>query len=287
SVTAAGGSLALSSTKAYGTCVSSASMSWTNSSSCSPNRDNTGHSPAPCTGTVGDGSGNCGTSNATGLTAPATTSMPQFYYSSSDWSGPYAIVNENSGNCSTIATDIGSKISTGVSGNYNLVFYISPACALTIPNNTTYTLKGNAVIVTLGSFSSTGLTVTTNSGSCTGSSTDNAGDPMYPDSGYCQFDIIVPYDTVTTPTSSCVYPASHATTWDISFGNTTDLSGVDLYGYTPCWLNVNQSSRINGQGIAGVVNEANNFQMNYHKILVPGFVPSGYNVAPEFFRECS
>src|SRR5205085_12302639 len=51
SVTAAGGSLALSSTKAYGTCVSSASMSWTNSSSCSPNRDNTGYSPASCTGT--------------------------------------------------------------------------------------------------------------------------------------------------------------------------------------------------------------------------------------------
>ncbi len=156
-----------------------------------------------------------------------------------------------------------------------------------IPNNKTFTLKGNAIIITTGSFSSTGLTVTTSSGSCNTSATDNSGNAMYPDSGKCQFDIFVPYDTVSSPTSSCVYPASHATTWDITFQTTTDLSGVDFYGYTPCWLNINQSSQINGQGVAGVVNEANHFTMNYKKIVVPGFLPTGYDAAPEFFRECS
>jgi hypothetical protein len=287
SVKAAGGTITLSGSKAFGSCTSSGAQTWTNSSACSPNRDNTGFNPAACTGTVGDGSANCGTANASGLTGPASTSMPQFYYSAADWASPYTIVNETGGNCTTIESDIESKISSGVSNNFNLVFYINPSCALSIPQNKTFTLQGNTIIITTGSFTTSNLVVTTSSGSCTNTSTkDASGNLMYPD-GICQFDVIVPYDTVASPTSSCVSPSSDPGTWDISFGNTTDLSGVDFYGYTPCWLNINQSSKINGQGVAGVINEANHFTMNYKQISVPGFVPSGYNPAPEYFRECS
>ncbi len=290
SVTAAGGSITLTTTNAFGKCTSSGGQTWNNSSACSPNRDSTGFNPAPCTQTVGNGSANCGTANAAGLTAPPSSDMPQFLYSSSDWTGPYTVVNESSGNCTTIESDMASKISSGVSGNYNLVFYINPSCALTIPNNTTFTLKGNAIIITTGSFSSTGFTVATSSGSCNTSATDNAGNAMYPNS-ICQFDVLVPYDTVATPTSSCplpnLSPPNPLGAHDISFGSTTDLSGVDFFAYTPCSLDLSQKTRINGQGVAGVVNEANNFQLNFHKIVVPGFLPTGYNVAPEFFRECS
>jgi len=104
---------------------------------------------------------------------------------------------------------------------------------------------------------------------------------MYPN-GMCQFDVIVPSDAST---SACT-AASHPTTWDITFGTTADLSGVDTIDYTPCWLNLGQSNTINGQAIAGVVNESNSFHMSFHSLSIPGFAPTGYNSAPEYFREC-
>src|SRR5207237_6124061 len=100
--------VSLSNTKGFGSCSSGGSMTWSNWSVCAPNRDNTGFNPASCTQTVGNGTANCGTANASGLTGPASSQMPQFYYSTSDWASPYTIVNESSGSCSTIATDIGN-----------------------------------------------------------------------------------------------------------------------------------------------------------------------------------
>src|SRR5205814_9696532 len=78
------GAMSLSNTKGFGSCSSGGSMTWSNGSVCSPNRDNTGFNPASCTQTVGNGTANCGTANATGLTGPASSQMPQFYYSTSD-----------------------------------------------------------------------------------------------------------------------------------------------------------------------------------------------------------
>src|SRR5205814_6252868 len=98
----------------------------------------------------------------------------------------------------------------------------------------------------------------------------------------------VPTATVADPSTCTTFAQQNSTAVpNIAFGNTTDLSGVDVFLYTPCWLNINQSANINGQGVAGVVNEANHFTMSYHKLVIPGFIPAGYNAAPEFFRECS
>ncbi len=283
-VTAVGGSVTLSAASAFGMCKAGGSQSWS-SSQCSPNKDGTGFAPAPCMGTVGDGTANCGSSNVLGLAMPPTTDMLVFTYNASDWSPAYAVVNESSGNCGTIATDIANKIAAGVSGNYNLLFYINPGCALNIPNNTTYNLKGNTIIVTTGSFSTGNLQVTTSAGTCNTNATDNAGNPLYPNAK-CQFDVIVPTNVVANPTASCVPPAADPGTWDITYGNTTNTSGVDGLNYTPCWLNVTQSSNISGQGIAGVVDEANNFKMVFHPLTIPGFSPTGYQAAPAYFREC-
>jgi hypothetical protein len=288
-ITAAGGNVTLiGPTMGYGTCIASALEVWDSSSRCSSSRDSgNAYLPMQCAGTVGSGATACGTANAVGLTPPPVSDFPQFSWASSDWQGAYQVVTESSGNCGTVATDIASKIGTGVSGNYNLVFYVSPSCALTIPNNTTYTLRGNVIIVTTGAFTSSGLTVTTNAGSCSSSAQDNNGNAMYPNA-LCQFDVIVPTDTVAVP-STCTPLAQQSSTTvpNITFGNNTDLSGVDVFLYTPCWLNINQSTNINGQGVAGVINEANHFTMKYHKLVVPGFFPAGYQAAPEFFRECS
>jgi hypothetical protein len=285
--TAAGGSLSLQGSANYGYCRSSGSMSFS-SSRCSRNRDpGDAFMPAACSGTVGDGSTGCGTSNMAGLTAPPALDVPIFTYTASDWSPAYTVVNETSGNCSTIVSDITSKISTGVGGKYDLLFYINPGCALSWPSNNSYALQGNTIIVTTGSFSSSGnTTLSTASGSCGSNATDNYGNPLYP-SQLCQFDVIVPTSTVANPTSSCVPPSSDPGTWDISFGNSTDMSGVDAINYTPCQLTLGQSTNINGQGIAGVINESNHFNMSFHALSIPGFSPIGYNAAPRFFRECN
>jgi hypothetical protein len=223
-----------------------------------------------------------------GLTAPPALDVPIFTYTASDWSPAYTVVNETSGNCSTIVSDIQSKISTGVGGKYDLLFYINPGCALNWPNGTT-ALKGNTIIVTTGSFASGGgsaTTLSTASGSCGSNATDNYGNPLYPNQ-LCQFDVIIPTSTVANPTSSCVPPSSDPGTWDISFSNTTDMSTVDAVNYTPCQLTLGQTSNINGQGIAGLINESNHFNMNFHALSIPGFSPIGYNPAPRFFRECA
>jgi type II secretory pathway pseudopilin PulG len=282
--TAAGGSLDLSSSDNYGICKSSGLELWSSSNArCSRTRDASGYRPAVCAGTVGDGSTGCGTSNAAGLTAPPSMEMPTFTYDPTDWSPVYTVVNEATGNCSAIASDISSKISTGVGGNYNLVFYINPGCALNLSG--TFTLRGNAIIVTTGSFDAKSVTISTSAGSCNTSVTDNNGNPMYPNA-MCQFDVFVPTDVVPNPTSSCVPPANDPGTWDIIYEATANMQQVDSINFTPCQLTIGQQSRINGQGIAGVVNQANNFQMYFHQLKVPGFTPTGYNAAPVYFREC-
>jgi Tfp pilus assembly protein PilX len=295
SVTAAGGTLNMSGVFAYGTCKSSGIQTWTSGSECSPNKDASLFSPVTCAGSPGDGSANCGTGSMTGLSAPPITVMPTFLYTCSDWGSPcdatgtpYAIVNETSGDCATtIPNDIISKIGSGVNGDYDIVFYINPACNLVMPNNSVLSLKGNTIIVTKGSYSSSGITVSTAAGSActTSNATDLSGNAMYPNHR-CQFDIIVPSDVVVTPTSSCVPPAVDPGTWDISFGQNTDMSGVDGFNYTPCQVTLGQSATLNGQSIAGVVNEANHFTMSYYPLKVPGFIPTGYNAAPSYFREC-
>jgi Tfp pilus assembly protein PilX len=286
--TAAGGSLTLSgSSQGYGYCRSSGTMSWnTSSARCSASRDpSNAYAPALCSGSIGDGTTGCGTSNMLGLTAPLALDTPNFTYAASDWSGAYTVVNESSGDCTAIMSDIITKITSGVSGKYDLVFYVNPGCPLSWPSNSSYALKGNTLIITKGSFSSGNTTLTTASGSCGSSATDNQGNAMYPNA-LCQFDVLVPSDTVVTPTSSCVPPATDPGTWDISFGNTTDMGGVDSLNYTPCQITLGQSSTLNGQYIAGVVNQANHFNLSFHPIAVPGFTPVGFNVAPRYFREC-
>lgn len=281
----AGGNISLSSTAAYGSCVASGLVSFS-SSRCSASRDSSGFAPAACAGTIGDGTTGCGTAHAAGLTPPPATDMPVFTYLNTDWTPVYAERLEVSGTCSTIAADIQDKITNGVGGNYNIVFYISTVCPnLAIPMNTTYNLKGNVAIVTRGSYSSSNLTVTTQAGYCNTNLQDNAGNPMYP-YGKCLFDVIVPTDTVPGATGTCQSTTTVPGPWDISYGNQTDLSGVDAFNFTPCWLNLGQSAQFNGQGIAGVVNEANSFIMVFHKLVIPGFIPAGYNAAPVFFREC-
>jgi hypothetical protein len=210
SITAAGGTLTMSGVAAYGTCKSSGSQTWTSGTECSPNKDATSFSPAACTGSPGDGSVNCGSGGLTGLSAPPISPMPTVRDSGSDWGSPcdatgvpYAIVNEASGDCATtIPNDITSKIASGVNGEYDIVFYINPGCNLVMPNNSTLSLKGNTIIVTRGSYTSSGIAVSTAAGStCTTSNaTDLFGNAMYPNHR-CQFDIIVPSDVVVTPTS--------------------------------------------------------------------------------------
>jgi hypothetical protein len=295
-ITAAGGNVTMSGSSAYGTCTASGSQNWSAADSrCSPNKDSSGFLPAVCTGAPGDGSANCGSSSAAGLSAPPTADMPDFTYVCSDWGSPcgntgvpYATVNETSGDCTTtIPNDISSKISSGVNGNYNIVFYINPGCDLNWPVNTAFSLKGNTIIVTRGSYTSSNMTVSTASGSAcqTSSATDLSGNPMYPNQR-CQFDVIVPSDVVATPTSSCVPPAADPGTWDITFGNQTDMSTVNQLNFTPCQVTLGQSANINGQSIAGVVNEANHFTMDFSPVKVPGFSPTGYQAAPTYFREC-
>jgi type II secretory pathway pseudopilin PulG len=284
--TAAGGSLTLSSSDNYGICKSSGLELWSPSNSrCSRTRDASGFRPAVCAGTVGDGSEGCGTSNAAGLTAPPIMEAPTFTYDAADWSPVYTVVPEDSGNCPAIATDIQNKISTGVSGNYNLVFYIDPGCALDLSGPATLSLKGNTIIVTKGSVNVKSMTIQTASGYCNTSAIDNNGNAMYPNA-MCQFDVFVPSDVVPNPTSSCVPPSANPGTWDIKFQSTTDMQTVDSINFTPCHLFIGQQSRINGQGIAGVLWEANNFKMYFHPLKVPGFTPTGFNAAPVYFREC-
>lgn len=302
SITAAGGSITLSNSMGYGTCKASLSLVWDSNSRCSSTRDSTGFAPVACSGTIGDASTGCGTANASGLTAPNISDMPDFTYTPTDWSGTYAIVNETSGSpgqaCpSSITTDIQNAVSNGVSGNYNVLFYINPGCALSFPNNTftssTGALRGNVVIITRGWFDSGNNTfttaTTTPSPNCLdGTAKDSWGYALYPDQ-VCQFDVMVPNDTVASPTTSCLSSPTYATNtaWpNITFGTAADLSGVDTFDYTPCWLNLNQQNQINGQGVAGVVNEGQSFKMSFRLLSLPGFSPTGYTAAPEYFREC-
>jgi hypothetical protein len=36
----------------------------------------------------------------------------------------------------------------------------------------------------------------------------------------------------------------------------------------------------------GVVNTGKSFKMRFHPLSLPGFSPTGYTEAPEYFREC-
>jgi hypothetical protein len=136
------------------------------------------------------------------------------------------------------------------------VYRVTPACAISWSNNTSFTLPNDMAIVTDGGISSQNKTTFTSSG--------------FTHSLYW----IVPSG------SSCP-------TGDVSTSNNTSFVDVKVFVYTPCTASFsNNNAGVGGQVFAGNVTITNQFTLNFSPVLIPGNGDiTGYKVNIAYVRE--
>jgi hypothetical protein len=182
---------------------------------------------------------------------PPALTLPHFTYTATDWTNKgYTIMNFSS--CTLAQTFINAL----PVGNY--VVRITPQCALSWGNNSSFTLQGNLAIITDGSVTFQNRSNVSGSGA-----TYN----LY---------FIRPWVSGL----SCAGGAN-----DINFSNNTNFSSVNVAVYTQCAANMANQNGQNGQIFAGTVNITNQMGFNYVPILFPGAPQLGYDVFISYIRE--
>jgi hypothetical protein len=183
--------------------------------------------------------------------APPAKTFPVITWNQSAWQNAGWTVKTISSCSYFTPTNVQSDLATG-----KTVYRVTPACALTWSNNTSFSLANDMAIVTDGSIGSANKTTFTGSGS-----TRN----LY---------WIVPYGT------AC--PAGN-----VSTSNNTSFSNVKVFVYTPCTASFsNNNAGTGGQIFAGNVTISNLFTLNYSPLLIPGAGDiTGYKVNIAYVRE--
>jgi len=170
-----------------------------------------------------------------------TQTFPSFTFVSADWTAAGYTIRSTCSNCSTAVSDINNWFGAA-SGSY--VVRVTPACAMTFTDNTTYTVKGNLAVITDG-----GITFGTNA-------------KLVPAAGTGPWNVYLfagmantaPCD-LTTSTNSGVASGLNA----LFFANTN------------CAVTMNSNvSLAAGQIFAGTVNWNNNVSFGYKQVPVPG-----------------
>lgn len=172
---------------------------------------------------------------------PPDPEFPSFTFVSADWTAAGYTIRSTYSNCSTAVSDINNWFGAA-SGSY--VVRVTPACAMTFTDNTTYTVKGNLAVITDG-----GITFGTNA-------------KLVPAAGTGPWNVYLfagmantaPCD-LTTSTNSGVASGLNA----LFFANTN------------CAVTMNSNvSLAAGQIFAGTVNWNNNVSFGYKQVPVPG-----------------
>ncbi len=191
---------------------------------------------------------------------PPTITFPQVTWVPTDWTGQGYTINTYSG--ASACTNAKSFLTGAWSGNYVVRITGPTPCTLTFSNNTTVNVGGNIAIVT-----DWGITFQ-NRGDWNGSTTTKRA--------Y----FISVWGTNCTGTG--------ASSKTVATANNTNFNAfVTPIFYSPCNVSMQNSSNFKGQVIGGGVSIANNFNMTYTEVLVPGIegAVAGFDQDISYIRE--
>jgi cytoskeletal protein CcmA (bactofilin family) len=203
---------------------------------------------------------------------PPSTAMPQIGWTASEqaaWAAAgYTILTASgtgSAACSDALTKI-ANISSGVLAATDYVVRIPVTCDLAFSNNTARNVPGNLAIITEGSITMQNRVVWTATG----------GDRQL-------------YLISTWATRSC---GTAPGPYDITTSNNTDFQNVSespiltVFMYSPCAVNLYNSSVFNGQVYGGSVNIQNQTTINFSPATVPGAgTVTGFKEDVAYIRE--
>lgn len=188
---------------------------------------------------------------------PPTQAFPQVTWVPANWSG--YTVSTYSG--ATACTSARTSITGAWSGNRVIRITGATPCTLAFSNNTTVNVNGNLAIIT-----DWGITMT-NQSNWNGATT------------------VKKAYFISTWGGACGSGASSKT---VSTANNTNFNAfVNPIFYSPCTVSMNNSSNFKGQVIGGTVSIANNFNMTYQEVLIPGvdYGLSGFSQDIAYVRE--
>ena len=191
---------------------------------------------------------------------PPTITFPQVTWVPSDWTDQGYTINTYSG--SGACTNARNFLTGAWSGDYVLRITGPTPCTLTFSNNTTVNVNGNVAVVT-----DWGITFV-NRGDWNGSGTVKKA-----------------YFISVWGTNCSGTGASSKT---VSTANNTNFNSyVTPIFYSPCTVSMQNSSNFKGQVIGGAVSIANNFNMTYTEVLIPGVegAVAGFDQDISFIRE--
>ena len=146
---------------------------------------------------------------------------------------------------------------------------ITPNCVLSWQNNTTVNVQANLAIIAYGGLQT--LNQTTFQG--VGGSHD-----LY---------LIVPWEATTGGNMTGGTPNCTGGAHDVSIANNTDFVNLHVFIYTPCLVTYNNNNAgLGGQVLAGQVDIANLYNLQFYPMRVPGAGPIvGYHVDISYERE--
>jgi len=154
----------------------------------------------------------------------------------------------------------GANVPSGYSG---VVVRILSKCSYSPSNNVTVNLSSDLAIITNGSISFS------QQSSWVG---QTAQRKMF---------LIVPW-----PQSVCSTSSGSSDYHDISVGNNSNFNSLLTVGlYTPCTAHMSNQNAFYGQVIGGSVDIANNWNMIYKAIVVPGALVTGFTEDIAYIRE--
>jgi hypothetical protein len=235
-------------------------------------------------------------SGAAGLTGPPAQTLPlicwpgcpgdnptnatQLYYAcqgapDQSYCGPVQFIERDytgSSACTTAKNDIGNWF--GETSNYNsYVLVINEACALSWPNNSTVSIRGNLAIFSFG-----GTTGCTNGSVSNGAICTINNVTFNSVGGTWDMEFIRPYQ-------SGLNCSTH--NYDIDVSNSTQLNSLKTFIYSQCTVNFgnNNASGVNTQLVGGTVNLTNQMVLNFNPTLAPLTRITGYRLGPVYLRE--
>jgi hypothetical protein len=199
------------------------------------------------------------TQNFTSLADPPAKTLPAIDYDATKWSSAgYTI--ETYSSCDAAKT----RLTNGLpdDGN-NYVIRITGSCLLSWSNNSSITVRQDVAIIYDGQVAF-----------------ENKSDWYSGDGEEHAILFINP------ASSSVTWPCSSRNPAFSTSNNTTFADELKVFVYTPCQASFNNSNKIKGQLMAGLVNIQNNFDLSFSRIPVPGFGDvSGFDQDIAFQRE--
>ena len=184
---------------------------------------------------------------------PPTQTFPQIGYVQTDWTNAgYTNIQTFSGSGSTPCTDAYNYITGPFSSTPSIgktvvrITGVTGGCTLTFANTTNVTVNANLAIIT-----DYGITMV-NQTNWNGSGT------------------VKDVHFISTWPAPTPCPSGTASKSIITSNNTSMNEFVHAFFYSPCTVTMANSSNWYGQVVGGYVNIANNFDMTYQPVLVPG-----------------